>query len=77
MGWAAAWAGGGLMAKLNQNQRDAVKKAHKALDRLAVVPPGYPDTAEAREARELRTQMEANFPDAFEQPKPDIEIAKK
>ena len=67
------------MAKLNEKQREAVKKAHRKLDALAVLPPGVPDTAEAREARQLRTELEEAFADALEEPKetPPIEIAKK
>lgn len=63
------------MAKLNKQQADAVRNAHQALDRLAVLPPGTPDTAEAREARQRRTELETAFPDAWPPDPPAIEIA--
>lgn len=65
------------MAKLTKSQTEAIRAAHAALDRLAVVPPGTPDTPAAREARQQRTALEESFPDAFapEPPEPRIIIA--
>lgn len=65
------------MAKLTQKQIAAVRDAHQALDRLALLPPGAGDTAEAREARARRTALEESFPEAFERPaESPIEIAR-
>lgn len=65
------------MAKLTKAQIEAVRNAHKALDERALIPPGSPDTPAAREARQRRTDLEENFPEAFAEDKPTpIVVAK-
>lgn len=50
---------------VTDDQKSALVALHAYLDRHAVQTPGQPDTAALREARTLRTSIEAAFPDAF------------
>lgn len=64
------------MARLTKQQIDAIRDAHAVLDELAVLPPGSPDTAQAREARAKRSALEEAFADAFAPEPPAAEIAR-
>lgn len=65
------------MAQINATQKAAVVAAHRVLDALSMVAPGMPDTAAAREARQVRSDLETQFPDAFTKDTPPIVVAKK
>lgn len=59
------------MAALTAAQRDALRAAHALIDGLSAAAPGTPDTAERREARRRRTELEEAFgPDVFADPLP-------
>lgn len=50
---------------MTDDQTAVLRDLHAYLDRHAVQTPGQPDTPALREARTLRTSIEAAFPDAF------------